>query len=357
MSTQNRIYDPLAEGKANNDVSNKTPREPYIRFFSPIELRDYKQPENLVLVGDGHILRGEVAVLGGQTHVGKSTGATDLAVAGATKDNWFGLPIHHAFKTLIVQTENGRYRLMKEYLKRECAAINDYILVSEPPPFGLKFNHPDFREDLQATINSFKPDLVVLDPLNAATKDDTQKDYAATFETLIEILPKGKDKPALLIVAHTRKPSANERQSKGRSLMHLLAGSYMLASVPRCIFMMLNASDDETDDEVVFYNLKNSNGDCVPRSAWKRENGLFIPITEFDWDEFDKPQENRKSVTLEHLQLVFKDGAKLEKKRAVERLCEIAKIKPATAYKALDTKKGKFRDFISEEQAFLSLRT
>jgi hypothetical protein len=40
------------------------------------------------------------------------------------------------------------------------------------------------------------------------------------------------DAPALGIVAHTRKPRAEER-ANGRALLNLLAGSYVIGSVPR----------------------------------------------------------------------------------------------------------------------------
>ena len=50
------------------------------------------------------------------------------------------------------------------------------------------------------------------------------------------------DKPALGIIAHTRKPQLNEKRTGGTGLMHLLAGSYILTSVPRCIFVMTTES-------------------------------------------------------------------------------------------------------------------
>jgi len=82
----------------------------FVEFLRPSELRDYQPPQGIVLVGDNHITRGSVFVIGGAPGVGKSRAAVALAEAGATGQEWFGLPIHCKFRTLIVQNENGRYR-------------------------------------------------------------------------------------------------------------------------------------------------------------------------------------------------------------------------------------------------------
>jgi hypothetical protein len=95
----------------------------------------------------------------------------------------------------------------------------------------------------------------------------TQRDYVETFNALRDLLPTGADKPALGVIAHTRKPQPNEKRTGGTGLMHLLSGSYILTSVPRCIFIMTRGTQDETDDSVVFFNPKNSNGENAPRSA------------------------------------------------------------------------------------------
>jgi AAA domain/DnaB-like helicase N terminal domain len=117
--------------------ANTTEREPRIRFFSPCLLRDFVPDNDIVLIGDCHIMRGEVFVIGGEPGVGKSLAATQLAVSGATQRYSFGHTVHRQFQTMIVQTENGRYRLRLEYSSLDCDEIENWIRVSEPPPFGL----------------------------------------------------------------------------------------------------------------------------------------------------------------------------------------------------------------------------
>ncbi len=336
-------------------VSKEVPRTPRIRFFSPSELRDYQPATDIVLVGECHIMRGEVFVIGGEPGVGKSMAATSLAVAGATPGStWFGLPVHRQFRTMIVQTENGRYRLRQEYSSRPCDQLDNWIKVSEPPPFGLTLTHPEFQEDVRAALESFKPECVILDPWNAAAKDDKQRDYAETFEALRNLLPIGPDKPALGIVAHTRKPATNEKRTGGTGLMHILSGSYMLTSVPRSIFVMVRGSEEETDDSVIWCNPKNSNGPLAPRSAWHRHQGRFLLYADFDWSEFDKPPDKRVIVRVEQLAEVFKDGD-LELKDAAHALATLAGINERSAYNTLKPD-GKFKAHLSRKGSVLSFR-
>ena len=144
--------------------ANTTEREPRIRFFSPRSLRDFVPDNDIVLVGDCHIMRGEVFVIGGEPGVGKSLAATQLAVSGATQRDWFGLTVHRQFRTMIVQTENGRYRLRLEFSSLDCDEIENWIRVSEPPPFGLTLTNKEFQDGhrcgagfLQTGMRDFRP--------------------------------------------------------------------------------------------------------------------------------------------------------------------------------------------------------
>jgi hypothetical protein len=311
------------------------PREPRIKVFTPSELRDYNPAQEPVLVGENHITRGEVFVIGGEPGVGKSRLAVSLAIAGATGTGWLGLKIRQQFRTLILQTENGRFRLKMDFDEIDATKLDEWVRVSEPPPFGLTFNNPEFQADLTAIISDFKPHVVLLDPWNAAAKDDRQKDYAETFDIIRAILPKGDDKPALGIVAHTRKPQTGERRNGGTGLMHALSGSYVLTSVPRCIWIVVRGSEDETDNSVVVFNPKNSNGQNSMRSAWIRKNGLFDPLRNFDWKQFDKPPEERRTITGDDIEQVLKGKGNVQRAQAVESLMKLTGLGKSACFAAL----------------------
>jgi hypothetical protein len=80
------------------------------RISVAVALKNYAA-SRAYIVGDYHIVKGGVVVEGGAPGVGKSRGLIALAVSGATGNEWFGYKIHRKFKTLIVQTENGEFRL------------------------------------------------------------------------------------------------------------------------------------------------------------------------------------------------------------------------------------------------------
>src|ERR1700675_933445 len=102
----------------------------YIEFLKPSEIKSYVVPDGTVLVGDNHIVRGDVFVVGGPPGVGKSRGWVALAEAGATKLDWLGLKVHCNFRTLIIQNENGRFRLKTEFETLNATLLDEYIRIS-----------------------------------------------------------------------------------------------------------------------------------------------------------------------------------------------------------------------------------
>jgi hypothetical protein len=323
----------LLEQELRRDFGPATPKE-FLKFLRPSELRDYQPPEGLVLVGDNHVTRGSAFVIGGAPGVGKSRTAVALAVAGATGADWFGKPIQAQFRTMIIQTENGRYRLKQEFTELDCETLDKFVRITPPPPYGLCFNRPEFRDQLSAEIAEFDPGLIILDPWNAAARDDRARDYLETYDAIRSVIPAGESSPAIGIIAHTRKPQQGERAS-GRALLNLLAGSYVLGSLPRCVFILQSASDDVAETRVVCTCCKNNDGELGPRSAWERRNGLFVSVENFDWQGFDNPEPGSDSgISTRQMQILFESGP-LKRKQAVERLIEITGRKKSQCYDAL----------------------
>jgi hypothetical protein len=335
MDAATVVVPPAAPEPTTSTTESTSDQKPVIQFFSPSQLRNYQPPEGHVLVGDCHVVRGNTTVIGGAPGVGKSRAAVALAQAGAICAEWFGLKVHVRFKTMVIQTENGRFRLSREFADMDCDALEDFVRVCEPPPFGLAFDNPEFTSALKAEMDAFKPDVVVLDPWNAVAMDDKQRDYLEAFKVIRSVLPVGDAAPALVIVAHTRKPKADERAS-GRALMNLLAGSYVLNSVPRTGFVLQAASDDPEDDRVVWTCGKNNDGELGARSAWHRQNGLFTPAADFDWESFDATASDRPSVTVMDVAAVLEHGNRqLRKAELVSELMERTGAGKSCAYAAL----------------------
>lgn len=342
----------VADAKAIN-AGNGTPMDPwaairrrfpgeepktYIEVLSPSQILDYSPPEGTILVGDNHLVRGNFTILGGPPGVGKSRASVALAVAGATKQNWFGYPVHCNFKTLIIQNENGRSRLKAELAEINCPELEKFLRITPPPAYGLCFWKDEFRDQLRKIYEEFGPATIVLDPWNAVTRDDKQKDYLETFDIIRRVFPAGDDGCSILILPHTRKPLPGER-ANGRALLNLLAGSYSLGSVPRTAFILQHASDDVTETRVVLTCCKNNDGQLGHRSVWLRKNGLFQPITNFNWDNWDNPNSKQANsgISQEAVAAVFENGLKrLSKNEAAGQLQAITKRSKSAAYNALD---------------------
>ncbi len=318
-----------------------SPRREWFRFLSPSECRDYTPPDGYVLVGDNHITRGSVAVIAGAPGIGKSRAATALAVAGATGADWFGLPVHARFRTAIIQTENGLSRLSDEYREIAEGGLDEWIRVTDPPPYGMAFGNPEFCQQLGSWLEEWKPGVVIIDPWNSVARDNKQEDYLNAFEQIRSVMPKGEMAPAPMIVAHTRKPQGHERRS-GRSLLHELAGSYSMGSVPRSAFFMLPASDDTNDERIVWECGKNNNGRMGARSAWFRRNGLFLPCADFDWESFDGDGATkglRKSIEAKDVARLL-EGRKMAYSRLVSEIMEDFRVSERTAKEAVSRAKA-----------------
>ena len=195
--------------------------------------------------------------------------------------------------------------------------------------------------------------MFALDPWNRLARDDRGKDYKEAFDAILSVLPAGDACPAIGVVAHTRKPQAGER-ADGRALLNLLAGSYILGSVPRSVFILQPASDEGQDDRVVWTCAKNNDGALGERTAWIRQNGLFAPCPDFDWNEFNAaPTESRGVVTEEHMAVVFEEGkSALSLAEAKTRLEGLTGFKKTACYTALKPG-GRFGGRLSERGGLL----
>jgi hypothetical protein len=317
-----------------NGAAHKT----YFEVLTPSQIMAYKPPPKLVLIGDNHFVRGNATVIGGAPGVGKSRSLMAGAQSGATGKNWFGLPVHANFRTLIIQSENGRLRLQRELADINEPLLDEYVRISPPPAYGLCFWKREFRDKCRRVYETFGPHLVGLDPWNAVARDERAREYLEAFEIIREVFPAGDDGPAIVIIAHTHKPQAGER-ANGRALLNLLSGSYVLVSVPRTVFILQHASDDVGEDKVVMTCCKNNDGDLGPRGAWIRQNGLFLPVTGFDWEEWDSGENDQrltKVFTPEKVAEILSEFPEGLPKAKLAKEIQGYGVGRATAYRAID---------------------
>jgi len=264
----------------------------WLRLWKPSDFLNFTPPEDFVLLGDFHITRGGISVLGGAPGVGKSRAALGLAISGATGRPWMGLPVHCRYRTLIIQIENGEYRLKRElaeaFADLHGVDMDEWLRITPPPSQGLAFNEPAFRAELVQVIAEFRPGLIIIDPWNRVAEGDRQGDYRSALDDIFSCLPPAAaEKPAILILHHMRKKGSEQQTRKlGRDLLHELAGSYQIGSAARCVFILEPATRHTTDPTVVLTCCKNNDGMEGKPSAWLRSNGLFQPATGFDMEAY-----------------------------------------------------------------------
>ena len=277
---------------AKDRQAKKEAKREWLPTWDPSDFRRFNPPKDFMLMGDCHLTRGNLTVIGGWPGVGKSRAAMAMAIAGARGVDWMGHKIHSRFRTFIIQCENGPFRLKEELTEADPQAdddaLNGWLKITPPPPYGLVFSEHAFRAELTRRIAEFQPGLLIIDPWNRAAEGDKQADYRLALDSIFSCLPEDPaQKPAVLIIHHMRKKGSDGGSRKrGRDMLHELAGSYQIGAAARCVFGLEPASNDVTDGTVVLTCCKNNDGKEGAPSAWHRRNGLFDPHREFDMEGF-----------------------------------------------------------------------
>lgn len=346
-------------------AANKTPQKTEAQkslfsFHSPSYFTSYEIPQDSILVGDCHITRGDITVIGGVPGCGKSRLLVSLAVAGMQGKGaeWMGLEVHAQFRLAILQAENGEVRLKRELqdIQGQGHDLDDWLFITPPPPRGFAFGDVEFCRQLRAWIDEKKPGVIAIDPWNRAASDDKARDYSDALESVLSCLPDGPAKPAIIIVHHLRKQGNGDSRKHGRDLLNELSGSYVIGSACRAAFILEPASPDADDNRVVLSCAKNNNGEMGNPSAWHRRNGLFAPCSDFDWKEWHSGSGKRRSIALEDLADIFDGGEKmLSKSDAVKALQTRADVAKSAAYDALKPD-GKFSAHLSEAGGFITFK-
>ena len=342
------------------DAATKATNTALIEVITPKEARGYKADATDFLIGQGLISQETFVTIGGEPGCGKSRLATTAAVAGARGfGTWQGYPVRCKFNTLILQTENKGNRLKEEF-DAVPAEYDECIRVSKNLPHGLAFGNPDFRRELQRLHEKWPFQMLVIDPWNDACADEGQSDFK---ETLLNIQScfRGRKMPAVVIVAHLRKPRTDSsgRRKSGRELLHELSGSLALGSTSRTVFAVQPASYAMDDDRIVFEVAKANDADPKwlaehgTRSAWHRKNGAFESCKAFDWENWMNPATNnqeRQAITLEMLKEAFGNRKGMKRSELVKTISTNHDVGESTVWRAIN-KEGYLHKYLTEATA------
>ncbi len=344
MSARAGVTDMGAEiattsGKNSNDASAGSD---VLHVLSFADVLGYHPPAGSLLVAEGLVEMGENVLLYGPPGGFKSFSVGDLMARGAWGNGeWLGFPVKARFASLWINCENGRRRLRDQFTKMDLPPdAADFIHVTDIPEVW-SLTDSRMAGAIRQTIAAKNIRLVILDTVSNFCEDELAKHFTSFFAALNAILTGLPERPAVLLIHHSRKPKEGDRG--GRSLLNLISGHQTLQRRSSAIIFLGRVTDEFEEKRVVAVCLKcRNNGELEGRKFALKlgERNALEPLVEFDWSEWEQGSTGKKTpqrkVTGDHIREVFGHGETwLAQAEAAERLQEIADVDRSAAYDAL----------------------
>ena len=239
------------------------------------------------LLGDSFLSRGDGGILVGQSAVGKSTFALQMACYLAIGKDFFGLKstFGKPLKVLLVQSENGAEEVTEvlQSITQHWSAKEKQQLESQlAVEIIWDSRGADFGKWLRNILPEHNPDLVIVDPLMSYLGADVLSNEAITKflrENINKVLknpPVGCQSFGLLFVHHTGKPNSNgkkEEKPTREARMYNMMGASELVNWARCIMRI-----EAAPDRVRFFFLipKRGNRTSLPLLPSENEHGCLV---------------------------------------------------------------------------------
>jgi len=203
------------------------------------------------LLGNGFLCRGSGGILVGQSGVGKSTFAFQMACHFALGKDFFGLKCSNGpLKVLLVQSENDAREIAEvlqsvteEWKPREREMVPQRLVVKIAwDKFG-----DNFAKFLRGAVTEHQPDLVIVDPLmgflgaDVSNNEEIALFLRSDVNGLLKDPPSGCKKFGIIFVHHTPKPSSvgkkGEKPSNATRKYDML-GAAEFINWARCIMRL-----------------------------------------------------------------------------------------------------------------------
>jgi hypothetical protein len=297
-----------------NNQEKLIPTPKKLGIITMKDIENYEPDPTLYLVGEGHIVRGRdrIHLLVGYAGIGKTRASSFLAYCGSTGETWFDYEIKHRFKTLFIQLESGMPRLKRDFDGLTDPLKEDVFFLDQP--CDASFQDPDFRNQVRDLILQYEIGMVIIDPWTNMAADTNHKDYNHAINGVFQCLPENpKECPAVVVVAHLRKPDGNARLKRGAELMHEVNGAQVLTSRSRFVLVMERADPaDDSDDRILVTCAKANDALEMPKSCHRRGKVKFTPVDDYDWNERDLGQKAGRKTQFylsDVVELITKDKA------------------------------------------------
>ena len=87
-------------------------------------------------------------------------------------------------------------------------------------PIGNQFTEEWFRDELREIIEQESIGVVVIDPWTNVAPDLNHKEFNKAIEQILSCMPEDEEKcPAIVVIAHLRKPSGQGKRKQVVELM------------------------------------------------------------------------------------------------------------------------------------------
>ncbi len=246
-------YEKKAESNLfGGDDTAENEEEPFPDAISYEDLKPATAEDPLELLcgsktGKGRVLcKRHVAIMSGETGIGKSSLVTQMAIMFALGQPLFGFVPKRPLKVFMFQTENDErdmWEKIESILENVVKPLNiegyettlKQNLLFEKEPCGLRGQN--FQDHVRKCGEKYHPDLVIVDPLYAyfggdVCNQEKVSNWIRDFEKVCQ-----KELFALLLIHHFGKP----REDKKEDSVYLASGSSELQNAPRLVINVIRA--------------------------------------------------------------------------------------------------------------------
>jgi len=273
----------FAAQKAHEREESKKVEDAKPRLVSARELRN-RPPENLppLIMPDLGWRKTSCMLLTGETGIGKSFYALELAYALAEGSSFMGLNIVAPQRVILIQSENdaGIMRERMDARVRIRGGNEDNLFIVEEGTMagynrtlvdknGVPTGNAKELEELLATAN---PDVIIFDPL--ADFHNADENHATMSTVMKELIDIGRNAngAAVVIVHHHGKPMKAGEGHKGKNLSRGSTGIIQKGTV------ILTLTQKEGQDVLAFSKVRGRRS--IPEVYGEKRDGVVWHVCE-----------------------------------------------------------------------------
>lgn len=268
---------------------------PQLTILSPDEILALKCDPNENLIGSRLLTKRGQLLIAGAGGIGKSRLALQLAVCVITGQPLFGLrTFAPGSRWLVLQAENDptRQKADLEALRRfagdqwpdvnECLRL--HALVSETDGF-LSLDDPACVARIRAALDTFRPDVVVIDSLyNFGIGDlNTDRDMRLTLTDLGRVMRHRNPNRALVVLHHAGTGRAGAAKLSGFDRASFSRNSKIVHSWARGVINVAPVSEGDNETLAVACGKSNNGPEFAPFAIrLNRDSMLYEPAPDVD---------------------------------------------------------------------------